>query len=252
MDRTFDEPLPVEQHAEPLMGLSRGLAFLLIGAPVAFAFTLPIVRYMGWFLASLVHEMGHCLAAWLCGCPAFPAIRLDGHAAAIHGEPHSWLAGMIALGFLATSAHLFRSGMRVLPAFGAAIGLLLPLFAFTEAREVLFLSMGHGGELIFAGLCFHRALSGGFSHHDGERLLYAAVGWYLIGRNVSLFFGLWTSATARDAYHGNGSFGMENDLIRLAHDLGWTLPSVGLLFLLGAIVSPLLGMSLGRAVQREF
>jgi hypothetical protein len=56
-----------------------------IGAALAPVFGLtPILQYMGWFLTSLVHEMGHCVAAWLFGSPAYPAIRIDGHAAAIH------------------------------------------------------------------------------------------------------------------------------------------------------------------------
>lgn len=236
----------------PLFGLPRGVAFLLLGIPAAFFFSLPIARFMGWFLGSLVHEMGHSLAAWMCGCPSFPAIRLDGHAAAIHGEAHPWFAGLLSLLLIAAAAGTFRQGMRAIPVVLGAIGLVLPFLAFTNAREPFFLSMGHGGELLFAGVFLHRALSGGFTHQDAERLLYGCVGWYLIGRNAVLFAGLWSKASARDAYHGSGSFGLENDLIRLANDVpGWSLPSVGLAFLLLTLVTPPLAIVAGRWLQRD-
>src|SRR5687768_14230403 len=64
--------IPAEPHSdrEPWIYLAIGLAT----APV-FALT-PILGFMGWFLASLVHEMGHAAFAWVCGMPAIPAISL--------------------------------------------------------------------------------------------------------------------------------------------------------------------------------
>ena len=59
----------------------------LVTAPI-FALT-PVLQLMGWFFASLVHEMGHSGFAWVCGMPSIPAISPTGHAAALHGDQSS-------------------------------------------------------------------------------------------------------------------------------------------------------------------
>src|SRR5262245_29502819 len=91
------EPTPPDEAAE-VHGREREpwifLGLGLLTAPV-FAWT-PLLQYMGWFLASLVHEMGHASVAWLCGMPAVPAISLAGHAAAVHGEQSLALALSVA------------------------------------------------------------------------------------------------------------------------------------------------------------
>ena len=52
------------------------MAKLGMGALLAPVFSLtPILQYMGWFLGSLCHEIGHSVVAWVFGMPAFPAIR---------------------------------------------------------------------------------------------------------------------------------------------------------------------------------
>ena len=59
------KPNPPPPGGEPLWGLPRSMAFLLMGVPLALVFTLtPVLQYMGWFLGSLTHETGHCAVAW--------------------------------------------------------------------------------------------------------------------------------------------------------------------------------------------
>jgi hypothetical protein len=210
---------------------------------------LPILSFMGWFLSSLVHELGHTLAGWLCGLPAFPAISLEGHAAALHSEQLPLLALFVtfALCFLAWRALEGRTRWIVC----GAIALLHPLLAFTEAREVLHLSAGHLAELGFACMALFRALSGGFTSSPGERALWGTLGWFLLGRNAWLCWGLITSHGARALYHANGSFGLTNDYIRLADDvLGWPLQTVaGIMLFVAACMLPL-AFLLWRLYQR--
>ena len=106
------------------------LAIGLVTAPV-FGFT-PILQFMGWFLASLVHEMGHATVAWLCGMPAMPAISLAGHAAAVHQEQSKFLLALVVLG-LATLAWKFLAGAWRWVAIGI-VATVLPAVALTEAR----------------------------------------------------------------------------------------------------------------------
>ena len=64
-----------------------GLQALLIGIGLAIvAQFFYITNYMTWFMCSLCHEIGHSAIAIVCGMPSYPAIRLDGHAAAVHQE----------------------------------------------------------------------------------------------------------------------------------------------------------------------
>ena len=58
--------------------------------------------------------MGHCAAALLFGSLALPAIRLDGHAAAVHSEPSTLAAVAIDQGGHASRAVAFdRAGALV-------------------------------------------------------------------------------------------------------------------------------------------
>lgn len=210
--------------------------FLGLGAITGPVFGLtPMLGYMGWFLASLVHEMGHAGFAWFCGMPAFPAIALDGHAAAMHGEQSPALVIGIALALAAVAWHKLAGRTRWI-AVGIA-GFLYPAFAFSSAREVLHLLAGHGGELAFATLALWKCLDGGFTRSKPERLLYGTVGWFLVGRNAFLCFGLMTSEAARAEYDTSGSFGLTNDYQRIAEDLlYWRLESVAALMLVATLL----------------
>lgn len=203
-----------EKH---ILGMPRSLFHILLGIPLALLLTWgPILSYAGWFLKSLVHEMGHAAAAWFLGCPSFPAIRLDGHAAAMHGEQQLFLV-LIVWAALAYGAYHFRKS-RVLLVFFIASAAVYPLCAFTGLKDIIHLAAGHGGELVFATIFFCRALNGGFIHEEGERPIYSTLGWFWMGGNILLFGSLVLSEASRQWYYQNGSFGLRNDFIRLAED----------------------------------
>ena len=185
---------------------------------------------MGWFLSSLVHETGHTMAAWLVGCPAFPSIRLDGHAWATHSDQ----VLLVALGVWAGIAYLTwtHRAHRWVRWWGCSSALLYPLLAFTGARDAFFLVAGHLGELTFTGVFFYRALTGGFTSSNVERGLYSTLAWCLLGHNVWLTGGLLFSDSVRHWYATSGSLGMANDYIRLGGKLGWSTDGVALLMLL--------------------
>jgi hypothetical protein len=209
----------------------RPLVYLGIGAALAIVFTLtPLLKYMGWFLSSLVHEMGHCAAAWAMGCPSFPAIDLRGHAAAFHG-PQSKVFAAVVLAGLAYYAWRKRS----IPL--GALALAYPLVAFTGAHEWFFLLAGHLSEIAFGGVFFWRALVGGFTQSRPERVLYAACAWYLVLGNVWLSGGLIFSERVQQWYRGSGSFGLTNDYLVLARSLHVGVGAVAFLMLLVALAA---------------
>jgi hypothetical protein len=230
-------------RVEPWLYLGLGL----VTAPV-FALT-PLLGFMGWFLASLVHEMGHSALAWLCGMPSMPAIALDGHAAAVHSDQQLFLVAMLVLVVVTTGWRLLAGRARVIAL--TAFAVLYPVIAFTGVRELLFLAAGHAGELAFATLALWKALDGGFTDSRTERLCYGTLGWYLLGKNVLLAFGLATSASSRAWYAENGSFGLTNDYLRIAGDLlGWRLESVAWLALLASLAVLPAALGLWRLSSR--
>ena len=187
---------------EPWVYLGLGLAT----API-FAWT-PLLCYMGWFLAALVHEMGHATIAWLCAMPAVPAISLAGHAAAVHAEQSRLLALVIVVALIAAAWSVLKGRWRWIAA--GTIGVAYPLIALTELKELLHLLAGHGAELLFATLCFWKTLAGGLTGSRLERALYGTVGWLLLGTNASLCWGLMHSSAARAEYRSNGLRTMDN------------------------------------------
>jgi len=165
----------------------------------------------------LAHEMGHSVAGILAGIPTFPAIRLDGHAMAMSGEQSFPLLCMV-WGGLGYGVWFLRDR----PVFSIPLaGLLLfsPIVAYTDLTDPWILVMGHGGELVFAILCFVRVLTGcSFTRGEVERVLYSVMAWYLLAKNTLLFWGIAFRADALIDYYSSGSFGLRNDFDRLAND----------------------------------
>lgn len=219
------EYAPAEYHDEPIVHRrapvcephKTTVTFLGLGLVLALLFRLPILDFTGWFLSSLFHETGHCVMAWLAGCPAFPAISLAGHAMAQHHAQSTTLCFAVWIG-LAWFA--WRNRDQAWGVYGAGgLALLYPVFAFTDLREVMFLVGGHIGELAFATIFFWRAFVIGFARSTAERLAYTTAAWFLLCRNLWLCGGLMWDEGVRQWYRGSGSFGLTNDYLRLAHDV---------------------------------
>lgn len=224
-----EEPTQLEPPLTPWLYLGAGLL-------LAQAFQLThITNFMGWFLSALPHEMGHSLFSCYVGMPAYPAISLKGHAAAIH-QPQVLVLALLIWGGLGWATWAMRRHRVARVILGLAV-LSYPMLAFMHTpRELMHLLGGHLGELAFATVCFCRTLSGGFTESRAERGLYAVLGWHLLCQNLWLCWGLINDAGARAHYRGNGSFGLTNDYIRVAEDvLSWSLPGVATLMLIVAL-----------------
>ena len=178
-----------------------------------------------------------------------PAIRIDGHAAAIHGGPST----LLRVGWMAVLAFvLWRKRARPVARVVWGVALLAyPAIAFTEAREVVFLLGGHLGEAAFATVLLLQALDGGFSGTAEERATHSMVGWYLVWRNVSLCGGLVFHSAARSEYAENGSFGLVNDYLRLSRLLGINLEPIALVMLVVAVLPVPIAILLERYRARR-
>ena len=204
----------------------------LLLAPIFLTF--PLLSYMGWFVRSLVHEMGHCTAAWLVGSPAFPVISLAGEAMTAHLDVVPALTFLVYAGLIFAAVRFFEGNTRI--AAVVVVVVLHPLLAWTPLRPLLHLMGGHLAELSFAGLCLWRAWRPCLTGQPGERLLYATLGWLFVWHNLALFAGMIFSPTARSEYRINGSFGLEGDLDRVAAQLGLAVEVVCIPLLLLTVV----------------
>ena len=229
-----------------------GAVVLALGLAVAAGVAIvPFVRLMGWVLGALVHEMGHSLTAWLFGIPAVPTLSPGGHALSLEGERILPLSIALWGGAVFAAWRLVPGPRRRYVAAGMALA-GYGLCAFGTTSVALRLVGGHVGELVFAGICLARAVSGGFTETRSERLLYAVVGWYLVGANALLTGGLFFSDAKRALYAGNGSYGVTNDYIRLANDvLGLPLEAVAMGMTLAAVAVVPIAFAIGVRLARR-
>ena len=224
----------------------RGLNFLALGVPLAFAFGLtPILQFIGWFLSALFHEIGHSAVAIFSGRPALPKISLGGHAMTEYTEPVWIMQIAVVAGSLGLMRSFLAPRARIIAV--AALVIAYPLMIWTGFGEFMIGIGGHLGELTIGAIFLWRCLHGEECHHDAERAAYGMVGWYLCGKNTLLSFGLAFSENARQAYASGGSFGLTNDYIRIADDvLGTSIESVG--FAMGVLSMTVPAVVIGRFV----
>lgn len=229
-------PRPIDDAPPRILGLSEPWFFLAAGAILAPVFLLtPFLGLIGWFFGALVHEMGHCIAGWLVGRPSYPVLSLTGQAMACGKD----LVPLIAIGVLAAaliSAWTFLRGSARWVAMGAIV-VILPLLAFSPAADLFILVGGHLGELAFGGVFLFRAVTGGFTSSPLERGLYSVMGWHLVFDNLRLTGGLMFSAPARAEYAANGSFGLMNDYLRVADQIGASIETVGAMMTVPALLT---------------
>lgn len=216
---------------EAARALALGFAITLL------VFFVPILRYVFHTLITLVHELGHTAAAWLFGIPAIPAFDfVYGGGMTVHQGRSTGLLVLIyaAMGAVVWS---FRGRRALYPAFGAWI-VAYTLLAFTGAHEAIEIAMGHGSELIFAGIFLYRALEGSACRVPAERPLYAFCAFFILLSDATFAAGLLTSAD-RVADYEAAKGGHAMDFTRLAADvLHVDLQAIVFVFLLATVLTP--------------
>jgi len=253
---------PTDEHAAELSSGAHGVAtcaarevridrtgWLSVGGGLLaalLALQLPLVQAALSGLSVLVHEMGHAAFGWLYGYPSIPAFDFSyGGGVTLQHERSLLVLGAVVAaggcGVYALRAHaLLRNVLAALLALHVAV-------ALTPAHEVAILAMGHGGELCFATLALHRALSGRGCKLEAERPLYGLVGWFLVLSGAQFAWRLRTSAFHRDLYAEAKGGGHWMDFSRLADEHFHTsLETVATGFLLACCIPPVLALAVQR------
>ena len=143
------------------------------------------------------------------------------------------------LTLLLTAIIVYRRNLRTV---GVLTGLtcLYALSAFTPIHEVLNLFMGHGTELIIAGIFLYRGLSGFAVVHAVERPLYAFLGFFVLFSDLRFAWRLLTDPVHRYLYEEAKGGGHWMDFSRIAEQyLRVDLSVVAVFFLLCCFLPPL-------------
>jgi hypothetical protein len=215
--------------------------WLSLGVGIGLAVVSLWVPLMGMVigcLATVIHELGHTATAWLFGYPALLAFDLTyggGQSIATARQPVLILAVYGVFAFFLLRA--WGDWPRLL--MWAVLLALYSLAAFTVLHQVLMSGMGHGGELLFAGIFLYRALSGSQILRREERPLYAWLGLSMLAFTARFGFELTTSAEHREAYHEahGGGHVMDFDVIADQY-LACPLEKVSACYLLLCLLTP--------------
>lgn len=240
---TAGPAVPTIPAADPGRGLRIGpfeVGPVLTGLALALlVLAIPFTRFVLSYLGVLVHELGHTTLAWLFGYPAIPAFDFTyGGGVSLSFDRST---GVVVLLLAAWGGLLwfYRQYPRMLAVLGALFA-VWALLAVTPAHEILALAMGHGFELLFAGIFLYRAATGSGCRNPAlERPLYGMVGWFLVFEQSAFAWGLVTDPGRRRLYADAKGGGHWMDFSRLARDyLGTSLETVAGVFLVACLLTP--------------
>jgi len=227
-------------ESEPATPDAEARRALLVGAVLAaVVLAVPFLRFVFSYLTILVHELGHALFAWLFGYPAVPSFDFHyGGGFTSYETRKNVLVGLVFTGWIAL-LYAYRHHRPGMLAVGGLAG-LYALFALTPLHELLIGFMGHGAELLFAGIFLYRALSGSAVKVRTERPLYAFLAFFIVASDARFAAGLVRSPLERELYAEAKGGGDWMDFSQLARGIGLELETVaGLFFLLTLAVLPL-------------
>jgi len=241
------------QGGRPRFPLSRGLdssrvsdlrpngarhALIVGGALALVVYCVPFLRFVFHTLITLVHELGHAVAAWAFGIPAVPAFDfVYGGGVTLHQGRSTGLTILIYFAFAAL-AYWVRENRGYLIALAVWM-CAYTLVAFTPLHEAIEIAMGHGSELIFAGIFLYRALTGSACRVPGERPLYAFCGLFVLLSDAAFALSLLTSAADVADYEDAKGGGHWMDFSRLADDYAHVdLQAIVFVFLIAVVLVP--------------
>jgi|GEM_PF-549718 len=238
VDEFDEEIIPEPRHMDSTDALV--LVGGLVGALICLALQWP--RWILSVFITLVHEMGHTIVGWLFGYPSLPAFDVIwGGGVTVHLQ-RSWLLAVGIYVLFGWLMYLYRRN-RATMVFLGIVALIHAWASLTQIHSVIILFMGHGTELIIAGLFIYRAASGRSIILFAERPLYALIGFFIVLHDLPFAYRLITSVGYRAQYAACKGGDMNMDFVRIASDhLNVSLPSVATFFLVCCVMTPILAL----------
>jgi hypothetical protein len=225
---------PIEREGWRALGVGAAAAIVVSA--------IPFTSFVFSYFLVLVHELGHCAAGWLFGYPSIPAFDFSyGGGVTMHQDRQVGIVFLVYAA-IALGGWLLR-GRRAALAVLVTATALYSLLAWTRAHDALILFMGHGSELLFAGIFLYRAISGEGLEIRAERPAYAFVALFTLLFDVRFALRLIGNPLERAIYEEAKGGGHWMDFSRLADEYLHTgLGAVALLFLVACALPPLLAV----------
>ena len=193
-------------------------------------------------ISVLIHEMGHAIMAWIFGYPAIPAFDLSyGGGVTVWMGRQTPIVVFVYIILVAIGArYVYAKKYKAVVFISIAI-LLYSSVTFVQGHNAIILYMGHGMELVFAGIFLYRFLSGNSILTALERPLYGIIGFFIVNELVVFAIKLMTSNSYKDEYHDAKGGGHWMDFDRLANEFFYcSLETVAFVFLLCCLATPIL------------
>jgi len=224
---------------------------LAIGAVLALiALAVPLIGLVPDVLVTVIHELGHVATAWLFGSPAVPSFDLSFGGGVSYAFERQPLLVAAVYGLFAFLAFRARDDRRALVTVLVVVAVYSAV-AFSPIRDLVITAMGHGTELLIAGVFLYRTLSGSQILRSQERPLYAFLGLYIVLADARFAYRLIASPEHREAYGEAKGGGHWMDFSRIADEhLHVRLEVVAVLFLI-ACALPVLGAFLAHRCLRR-
>lgn len=243
-------PPPTHQKECPLCFLNvdrNGWIAIAIGVILAgIILAIPFLEYVLTFLVILIHELGHTATGWAFGYVSIPALDF-----AYGGGLTLLLDRLTAISVVVclVMCFMFIRHFRSLFAFLCLPILLIfyTICAFTDLHWAVILFMGHGAELLFAGIFIYRALKPTLFGYPIERTFYACMGFFILILDFRFAYRLLTSEMSRAMYEDAMGGGHWMDFSRIAEEYAHVdLTVVAAFFLMCCIATPFLVLAFIR------
>lgn len=224
-------PQSIDREGWTAIASGIGLALLILASQQVTFLLSPLI--------TLVHELGHTLTNWIFGYPAIPAFDfMHGGGVTFQTQRMPFLMGLIYGGFGYLFYVYWQNYLTARVLLGGAIA--YTICAFTGIHDFLVVSMGHGFELIFAGIFLARAMSGYGCPYSIERPLYAMLAAYVTVYDIQFSWQLIFDRTTRAIYEQGKGGVIDHDLVRIARDIFQVdLTLTASVMLLATVLTPL-------------
>jgi hypothetical protein len=223
---------PYEEIIENKKLDKNGLYCLLGGGFSALVIlSMPFICFLITPLVTILHEFGHAITGWLFGYPSIPAFDFVYGGGVTMNTPRRMPLVFLIYLIFGFFIYRYRANRLSLLALLSMV-LVYSICGFTRIHDFLIMSMGHGMELIIAGIFLYRAISNTSIVHAVERPLYAFLGLFIVFYDLRFAYWLISSASYRLQYGMAKGGGDWMDFSRVANEfMGGRLVMVSLSFL---------------------
>lgn len=196
-----DEPPIISRNGWISLCIGPALAVILI--------FIPFTKWTLGYFSILVHEFGHTFFYWLFGYPAIPSFDFShGGGITLGLARNIWLFVGLQLLLIPIAISAFKRKLYAI--IFVAVVIVWLCLAYTSSHLTVIVYMGHGMELLIAGIFIYRATTGVALEREYERPIYATLAFYLIIDNIIFSINLISNQSFRYLY--------ENDVRQLVND----------------------------------